>query len=416
MAEEDNKLIFESILVNLDISDYEYILSPGMIAKFPLERRDRSKLLIYRNGEIEQDRFMNLERYTGSGSTLVFNNSRVIQARLEFYKDSGAKIEVFCLEPYDPPDLEIAFQSRQSVLWKCLIGNRKKWKKGDLSIKGRIGNHEFTLSASLKGEIPEGAIVKFDWRGSGLTFGEILESTGITPVPPYLKRKAQPVDRIRYQTIYSKENGSVAAPTAGLHFSEEVLSRLKKRGLCFTEITLHTGIGTFRPIQSDSLSDHKMHTECFFISRNTLEKLLEKRHPVISVGTTSLRTLESIYWMAHTIYRKKNPGPDELRINQWDGMINKPVLSFPEALELLLDYMHRGRTERLGSMTRLMIIPGYKFNTTQALLTNFHMPRSSLLLLVAAFIGPGWKRVYRYAVENNFRLLSYGDSSLLFRE
>jgi S-adenosylmethionine:tRNA ribosyltransferase-isomerase len=403
----------DSILDDLDLANYNYILPPERIAKYPLEERDNSKLLVYNRGMITKDSFSNFVEYINQDDFLVFNNSKVIQARLEFYKQSGARIEVFCLNPTEPADIQLAFQQTRKVTWKCLVGNLKKWKKGILTTMVDIHGGKVVLSAALKEISKTGIHVEFSWNNSKLSFSEVLEAAGQTPIPPYLNRNSEPIDLIRYQTVYSLIEGSVAAPTAGLHFTSDLLEKLHIEGVGLAELTLHVGIGTFRPIQSDSIIDHEMHTENFSVSLKAITQIRQKVSKLIAVGTTSVRTLESLYLLGAKIHKNKEIRSDELVINQWDGITEKSEIPPGDALRLLENYMIKNHMDVLYSSTRLMIIPGFKFKLSDVLLTNFHMPRSSLILLVAAFIGEDWKKVYQYALDNDFRFLSYGDSSLL---
>ena len=414
MYNDEDKEIVESMISSLDISGYTYTLPQERIAKFPVDERDASKLLVYNKGKILHDKFINMERYISEDNTLVFNNSKVIQARLEFYKDSGARIEIFCLEPVEPSDIQLAFQQTRKVSWKCLVGNQKKWKQGSLTKKVHIGEREIRLTALLRNISSGGSTVEFSWSGSDLTFSEVMENAGDTPIPPYLKREPQPLDRIRYQTVYSSQKGSVAAPTAGLHFSDEVLNRIREKGINTTELTLHVGIGTFRPIQTNSLLDHEMHSEHFSVTKAFVQTLRRKKNRVIAVGTTSVRTIESLYLLGRKIHNNPNIQFEDLLINQWDGIRDQSEIPPEIALGYLEEYMNFNGLDTLHAATRLMIIPGYRFRVTRGIITNFHMPRSSLIILVAAFIGDDWKRVYQYAMENEFRFLSYGDSSILF--
>lgn len=414
MQKKTAKGILQSILAGLDVSEYNYTLPSERIARFPLQRRDDSKLLLYHKGEIRQDRFSSVWKYINPDSLLVFNNSKVIRARILFFKESGARIEVFCLEPVEPADVRLSFQHKNGVTWKCLAGNLKKWKSASLSKKVVCGSREIVLTARRKETTPGGLLVHFSWNDPELSFSEVLESAGETPIPPYLKREPEPIDRIRYQTIYSMNEGSVAAPTAGLHFSNEVIHRLGEKGVDSVALTLHVGIGTFRPILSDSLAHHEMHSEHFHITVESLRKIRYYHARLIAVGTTTLRTLESVYLLGVKIYRNSSIAPDELHIRQWDGLLNETDIPPVEALRCLENYMVAGNIRTLHCTTRLMIIPGYRVRMTEALITNFHMPRSSLILLVAGYIGDDWRRVYRFALNNDFRFLSYGDSSILF--
>lgn len=414
MQKKSPRSSLESILARVDISEYSYTLPSERIAKFPLEHRDDSKLLLYHKGEIRQDRFSSICKYIDSEHLLVVNNSKVIQARIIFFKESGARIEVFCLEPVEPEEIQLSFQQKGRVTWRCLVGNRKKWKKTALSKEVVCEGREVKLTAQQGNTTPEGTLVYLSWNNPELTFSEVLECAGETPIPPYLRREPEPIDRTRYQTIYSAKEGSVAAPTAGLHFSDEVVNQLKNKGVDSVELTLHVGIGTFRPILSDSLAHHDMHAEHFMITIESLQKIRNNLPRLIAVGTTTLRTLESLYLLGVKVFQNNHITGEELHIRQWDGLLNETDISPAEALKCLEDYMLKGKIKTLQCSTRLMIIPGYRVRMTEALITNFHMPRSSLILLVAAYIGDDWGRVYQYGLENNFRFLSYGDSSILF--
>ncbi len=413
MQKKYKRTTLESILADLDISDYTYTLPQERIAKFPLPKRDDSKLLIYNKGEISRDQFSSVWKYINSNTLLVFNNSKVIQARIRFYKESGAKIEVFCLEPTDPAEIQLAFQETGRVTWRCLVGNLKKWKSASLSKKVTCKSKEIILNATRIETSSAGTIIQFSWNNQELTFSEVLECAGEMPIPPYLKREPESIDRKRYQTIYSLNEGSVAAPTAGLHFSNEVIRQFKRKGIDSVDLTLHVGIGTFRPILSDSLVQHEMHNEHFAISLESLQKIRDNAPHIVAVGTTTVRTLESIYLLGIKLHLNADKTEKELRVNQWDGLNNETDIPPKEALKCLENYMLKKKIDNLHCTTQLMIIPGYRIRMTEAMITNFHMPRSSLILLVAGYIGNDWQRVYRYALENDFRFLSYGDSSLL---
>ena len=402
----------EKIAENTRMDEYTYPLPEERIAKYPLKERSQSKLLIYRNGKISHDFFENLVDYVSSGSLLVFNDTKVIQARLEFRKETGAKIEVFCLEPKTPADYMLAFQATGSVTWRCIVGNLSKWKGQTLSRTITTKRSEFNLFAERIGEEEGEQIIKFLWNNKEVSFGEILETTGLTPIPPYLNRDSEDIDKRRYQTIYSKWKGSVAAPTAGFHFTDQVLKELDSKKIARTQVTLHIGTGTFKPVKSSTARGHKMHTERFLIRKEDLLRLAGNKR-IIPVGTTSLRTIESLYWLGSKI--KQNPAinPDNLTINQWEPYNQNVSLSRNEIVEILLEFMDKNGETKIEASTEIMIIPGYKFRMTDGLITNYHQPHSTLLLLIAAFVGPDWKMIYQYSLENDFRFLSYGDSSLL---
>ncbi|MBE9510563.1 MAG: S-adenosylmethionine:tRNA ribosyltransferase-isomerase [Bacteroidetes bacterium] len=394
------------------MDEYSYPLPEERIAKYPLKKRDNSKLLVYKNGEISHDDFGNLVDYLNSGSLLVFNDTKVIQARLEFRKDTGARIEIFCLEPKTPADYMLTFQATGSVTWRCIVGNLSKWKGQTLCRTITTERSEFNLFAERIGEEEGEQIVKFSWNNIEISFGEILETTGLTPIPPYLNRNSEEIDKRRYQTIYSKWKGSVAAPTAGFHFTDEVLKDLDRKKITRAQVTLHIGTGTFKPVKSHTARGHKMHTERFFIRKPDLLRLAENKQ-IIPVGTTSLRTLESLYWLARKIKQNPEINPDNLTINQWEPYQQDVSLSRNEIVETLLEFMDKNGKTKIEASTEIMIIPGYKFRMTDGLITNYHQPHSTLLLLIAAFVGEDWKKIYQYSLENNFRFLSYGDSSLL---
>lgn len=404
----------EKIAENICMDEYTYPLPEERIAKYPIKERDCSKLLVYRNEQISHDCFKNLVDYLSPGSLLVFNETKVIRARLEFRKDTGARIEIFCLEPYSPADYNLAFEASYSVSWRCIVGNLRKWKKQALCRIITTNEFEFKLFAERIGEEDGEQIIKFSWNNIKIPFGEILETTGLTPIPPYLNRDSEEIDNNRYQTIYSKNRGSVAAPTAGFHFTDQVLKDLDRKKIGRAQVTLHIGTGTFKPVKSSTARGHKMHTERFFISQPELLKLAENRR-IIPIGTTSLRTIESLYWLGNKI--KQNPAinPDNLTINQWEPYNQDIPLSRNESVETLLEFMDKNRKTKIEASTKIMIIPGYKFRMTDGLITNYHQPHSTLLLLIAAFVGEDWKKIYQYSLENDFRFLSYGDSSLLMK-
>ena len=402
----------EKIAQNIRMDEYTYPLPEERIAKYPLKERENSKLLIYNNEEISHDNFSNLVKYLQPGSLLVFNETKVIRARLEFRKETGARIEIFCLEPYSPADYNLAFEASYSVTWRCIVGNLRKWKKQALNRTITTNEFKFKLFAEQIGEKDGEQIIKFSWDKKEISFGEILEITGLTPIPPYLNRDSEEIDNSRYQTIYSKNRGSVAAPTAGFHFTDTILKELDRKKIGRTQVTLHIGTGTFKPVKSFTARGHKMHTERFFVSKSELLRFIENRR-IIPVGTTSLRTIESLYWLGNKI--KQNPAinTDNLTINQWEPYNQDISFSRNEIIETLLEFMDNNGKTKIEASTEIMIIPGYKFRMTDGLITNYHQPHSTLLLLIAAFVGPDWKKIYQYSLENDFRFLSYGDSSLL---
>ena len=409
---EKRQIAREKIAENIRMDEYTYPLPEERIAKYPLNKRDNSKLLVYKKGGISHNNFRNLVGYLQPGSLLVFNETKVIRARLEFRKETGARIEVFCLEPYSPADYNLAFEASSSVTWRCIVGNLRKWKKQVLSKIIITNEFEFTLFAERIGEEGREQLVKFSWDKKEISFGEILETTGLTPIPPYLNRDSEEIDKSRYQTIYSKNRGSVAAPTAGFHFTDKVFKDLDRKKICKAHVTLHIGTGTFKPVKSHTARGHKMHTERFFIRKSELLRFAGN-DIIIPVGTTSLRTLESLYWLGIKIKQNTAIDPENLTINQWEPYNQDVSLSRNESIETLLEFMDKNGRTNIEASTEIMIIPGYKFRMTDGLITNYHQPHSTLLLLIAAFVGRDWKKIYQYSLENNFRFLSYGDSSLL---
>jgi S-adenosylmethionine:tRNA ribosyltransferase-isomerase len=401
---------------HISMDDYHYDLSQERIAEYPVEERDHSKLLLMKHDGISEDSFYNVHHHLPEESLMVFNNTRVIRARLVFKKETGARIEVFCLEPVLPThEINSAFESPSPVSWKCLIGNAKKWKSGRLSMPlspdGR-GNH---LYAERAGEVDGAFLVKFSWESPASSFAKIIEAAGKVPLPPYIERETDDEDVNRYQTIYAAHNGSVAAPTAGLHFTERVMQNLAARTIDFANVILHVSAGTFKPVSHKDIRDHEMHTEQIVISRELLQALMHKKERrVIAVGTTSVRTLESLYW--YGVILEADPEA-ELSIDQWlPYRKNMKDISKVSALNNVLNYMDRNGVNEISGVTRVIIVPGYHFRIVDILITNFHMPKSTLLLLVAAFAGDGWKDAYDFALGKKFRFLSYGDSCLFFRK
>ena len=397
---------------NIDINDFDYPLPDERIAKFPLERRSDSKLLIYRNGDISQSHFHSLAEQLPVGSLLVFNNTKVIRARVIMHKPSGARIEVFCLEPHRPADYEHAFTVKGECEWSCIVGNLKKWKEGQIGIDFDYEGTPCHLRAEIAERGEREHIVRFTWDVD-LTFGQLLEYLGRIPIPPYLNRESEEIDLTRYQTVYSKFEGSVAAPTAGLHFTDEMIAQMRADGFVFDEVTLHVGAGTFLPVKSDNAAEHPMHTEQFEVRLATLENLLAHNGDITAVGTTSVRTLESLPVLGWRIRQGGEPDAERV-IGQWESYDIPADYTGREVLEDLIGYMQRNGLERLKAATQIMITPlGFRFRIVSRIVTNFHQPKSTLLLLVSAYIGDEWRRMYRYALDNDFRFLSYGDSSLL---
>ena len=420
------------------IEDYNYELPDERIAKYPLAQRDHSKLLVYDKGVVSEDVFYNLPQHLSKGALMVFNNTKVIQARLHFRKadadgnSTGALIEVFLLEPYQPADYEQMFQQTGRCSWLCLIGNLKKWKEGSLTRQFTIHNSQFTLTATRCGEHGTSQMVEFQWSSTTddshptpqhVSFAEVIDAMGELPIPPYLNRNTEESDKTTYQTVYSKIKGSVAAPTAGLHFTQDVLQALDRQGIEREELTLHVGAGTFKPVKSVTIGDHPMHTEYIAVRRHTIERLIAHNGEAIAVGTTSVRTLESLYYMGLKVTANPDLTEDELHVNQWEpyeeikneasNNKNDDHPSAVTALQALLRWMEARQLTVLHSSTQIIIAPGYDYKIVRMLVTNFHQPQSTLLLLVSAFVHGDWHKIYDYALNHNFRFLSYGDSSLL---
>ena len=397
----------------ININDYDYPLPDERIAKFPLSERDSSKLLIYRGGEISERHFSDIPSELPAGSLLVFNNTKVVRARLVMHKPSGARVEVFCLEPHAPADYENAFSVKGECEWSCIVGNLKKWKEGAVEIPFEYEGENYTLQAFIAERGTREHIVRFEW-GAPMTFGQLLEYLGRIPIPPYLNRESEEIDNTRYQTVYSRFEGSVAAPTAGLHFTQPLIEGMRERGFDFAEVTLHVGAGTFLPVKDEDATKHAMHTEHFGVTLATLRKLRANYGKIVAVGTTSVRTLESLSALAWRI--KGGKAYDDGVVGQWE-LYDIPVeFTGEEALDILISYMEQQGLERLQAATEIMITPlGYNFRIVRNIVTNFHQPKSTLLLLVSAYLGEDWHKIYDYALSNDFRFLSYGDSSLLIR-
>lgn len=396
------------------IEDYDYPLPDERIAKYPLARRDESKLLLYKEGHVGESLFKRIADYLPAGALMVFNNTRVIQARLLFNKETGARVEVFCLEPAEPRDYAQIFQTTRRCRWSCLVGNLKKWKSGPLTKELLINDRLLTLRAERLVSQGDTHLVEFAWDDDRVTFAELLDAAGILPIPPYLHRETEKSDLSTYQTVYSKIKGSVAAPTAGLHFTPEVLADIDAHGIGREEVTLHVGAGTFKPVKSETIAGHEMHTEFISVGRSSIERLRANLGKIIAVGTTSVRTLESLYYIGVLIADNPDATSEELVVGQWmpyDEANNR--LPVAEALGNILDYLDRRGADRLVTATRIIIAPGYEFKLVKGIVTNFHQPRSTLLLLISAFVKGDWRRIYDYALGHDFRFLSYGDSSLL---
>lgn len=397
--------------------DYWYSLPDEHIARFPVSERDESKLLFYNKEKISTFRFRQLPDLLQSDDLLIFNNARVIQARLFFTKETGANIEIFCLEPHHPADYNLAFQQTDCCEWKCLVGNLKKWKSGVLVKKLDIDGKKIILEAYHKGKINNSEIVRFSWTpeekndtNQKVSFGDILDCVGKTPIPPYLERDEVPDDKNRYQTVYARIKGSVAAPTAGLHFTNRLFDSLSKKGIQSESVTLHVSAGTFRPIKSETISGHEMHKEHFEVSKRVLEQILNHPGRIISVGTTSARTLESIHRIGVKIIQNQDK---PFWVSQWEAYQNPSEISVQESISAIIEFLDKQKLETVRATTEIIIVPGYRFRILQGLITNFHQPQSTLLLLIAAAVGEKWRHIYEYALRNDYRFLSYGDSSLL---
>lgn len=399
---------------HIRIKDFNYELPDERIAKHPLKDRDQCKLLVYNHGEISDTVFKTLPSYLPEGALMIFNNTKVIQARLHFHKETGAKIEIFCLEPAEPVDYALNFAANKKCSWYCLVGNSSKWKEGALKRDFHVKGRTVEVSAVRKG--PHGAAsfeIEFSWDDPDVTFADLLDAIGEIPIPPYLNRKSEESDKTDYQTVYSKINGSVACPTAGLHFTDEVLADLDRHGIDREEVTLHVGAGTFKPVKSEEIEGHEMHSEYIVVHRQTIEKLIAHGGKAIAVGTTSVRTLESLYYIGVKLATNPEATEEQLHIDQWMPYDHDYKLTVVEALQNILDYLNRNHTDALHTSTQIIIAPGYDYKIVKIMVTNFHQPQSTLLLLVSAFVKGDWRRIYDYALAHDFRFLSYGDACLL---
>lgn len=401
----------------ISISEYNYDLPDERIAKYPLPDRDHSKLLHYNRGKIDEKTFADLPQLLPVNSLMVFNNTRVIHARLLFKKKTGATIEVFCLSPHDPRDYSQSFEQTATTVWSCMVGNVKRWKADPLTLQLQGDDGAVTLTAKKLLSKDQEHLVEFSWDNKRYTFSELLEIAGNLPIPPYLNRSSEKSDEQTYQTVYSQIEGSVAAPTAGLHFTDEVLANLTNKNIKQTAVTLHVGAGTFRPVKAKQIGEHEMHTELISVSRTTIESMLNNQNQLIVVGTTSLRTIESLYYIGVKILKGNISATSDLLVLQWEPYESENnVYSPKESLQGILEYMDANNMGVLIASTQILIAPGYQFKYVDGLLTNFHQPQSTLLLLVAAFVGKNWRLIYNYAMQNDFRFLSYGDSSLLWKD
>lgn len=401
------------MIPEIRIEDYNYTLPDARIAKYPLTNRDDSKLLCYKDGNIDHAQFKNLPEMIPSGSMMIFNDTKVVPARLHFQRETGAHIEVFCLEPVEPEEYVSVFAETKRCRWKCIVGNVKRWKDDTLSLYNPLNDSsisEMGLKADLVERQGETSVVEFSWT-DGSPFSRVLEVSGSVPIPPYLNRETEDVDLERYQTLYARYRGSVAAPTAGLHFTENVLDNLKSRDIERQTVCLHVGAGTFLPVKSSMVSEHNMHREPFVVTKELLQRLISKEGKLVAVGTTSVRTLESLYYVGVRCIEEGRPG----EVSQWEPYVRDYQYTLEESLRAIVAYLDANSLDELKTGTRIMIMPGYDFKIVDILVTNFHQPQSTLLLLISAFVGGDWKNIYDYALENGFRFLSYGDSSVLFR-
>lgn len=402
---------------NISILDYTYDLPAGRIALHPLAERDASKLLVYKQGTIGEDIYKNISDHLPADSLLIFNNTKVIKARIRFQKDSGGIIEIFCLEPYEViNEYSHVMNKKGSVKWKCMIGGASKWKEGFLEKQLAVSNEQLAMRVKLIGRLSDAYVVEFSWTPADLSFAEVLEQCGDIPLPPYIKRKTEKEDTERYQTIYAEDEGSVAAPTAGLHFTPEIFNSLAEKNIQTRFVTLHVGAGTFKPVKAATMQQHEMHAEWMDVNMDMIENLLVSQgKTIIAVGTTSLRTLESLYWMG--VKATMQPAIKQLTIDQWE-VYETPLagsnITAAEALRSLLNWLKKNNQQKLYTRSQILIAPGYSFKIANAIITNFHQPQSTLLLLVAAAIGEEWRKLYDYAIQHDFRFLSYGDGSLLF--
>jgi len=399
---------------DIKISDFTYDLPDERIAKYPLKERDQSKLLTWKAGTIGEDNFSNCATYLPDNAQLIFNNTRVIHARLFFRKETGAKIEIFCLEPVLPADYQISFQETKKVTWKCMVGNSKKWKSGILNNKFEIEGSPVVLSAENKGKEGNSFVIEFSWTGDN-HFSEIIERIGQLPIPPYLNRATEEADEKTYQTVYAKIDGSVAAPTAGLHFTDKVLDQLSAKNISTKEVTLHVGAGTFQPVKSETIDGHTMHHEQVIITKEIIEGFIEHPENIIPVGTTSVRSLESLYWIGLQL-ENNAISENNFEVKQWEPYENKAEISTQKALQNIVAFLEKEKQNALQFSTQIIILPGYNFKLISGMFTNFHQPQSTLLLLISAFIGDDWHQVYDYALANDFRFLSYGDSNLYLKK
>ncbi|WP_423128252.1 S-adenosylmethionine:tRNA ribosyltransferase-isomerase [Gaoshiqia sp. Z1-71] len=405
----------EQTVFNLSAQALDYPLPDERIARYPLPQRDQSKLLVWENGTITDSCFRSVAGFLPTNSLLIFNNTKVIRARLHFQKNTGSPIEIFCLDPVEPADYQLAFQQTGQCSWNCLVGNLKKWKQEvlvkELVVDGKTISFKAEKLARENGSVK----VRFSWDDPAYDFATLIETAGTLPIPPYLNRETEDSDLERYQTIYSKINGSVASPTAGLHFTEAVFKSLEEKQIDCDEVTLHVGAGTFKPVKSETIAGHEMHAEQILVRRSLIEKILSHTGKLIAVGTTSIRTLESLYWLGTTLAEQPDASAEKLEVEQWQPYRSHGILNKTEALKAILHFMQKNGLTTICASTKIIIVPGYRFRMIDGMITNFHQPQSTLLLLISAFTGDDWKRIYAHALANDYRFLSYGDSNLYLK-
>jgi S-adenosylmethionine:tRNA ribosyltransferase-isomerase len=403
---------------HLSIKDFTYELPDEKVAKYPLPERDDSKLLVYDQGVIWDSQYFQLPAYIPENSMLIFNNTKVVEARIFFQKDTGGVIEIFCLEPLATGDITMAMMQKGNTLWKCLVGGASKWKHGT-TLKKIIeqGPQKIVLEAAIKERLNDCFVIEFTWQPADMAFAEVLHQAGVIPLPPYLHRNADETDKTRYQTLYATHEGSVAAPTAGLHFTRRLFSALSDKNIAIEFVTLHVGAGTFMPVKAEIIADHEMHTEFIDVDIELIEKILScQDNRIVAVGTTSLRTLESLYWMGVKVLTNAGISAENIWVKQWEPYETKVEISVTDALQGLMSWMNNNQINRLLTSTQIMIAPGYDLKIASGLITNFHQPQSTLLLLIAAITGNDWKRIYQHAMQNDYRFLSYGDGCLLWKK
>ncbi len=411
-----DKKVTDKAVFDLSVQALDYILPDERIARYPLPQRDQSKLLVWQNGTITDSSFKSLTDFLPGQSLLVFNNTKVIRARLLFQKATGANIEIFCLDPLEPADYQLAFQQTQTCSWNCMVGNLKKWKNETLVKELVISGKTILFKAEKLSQFEGSVQVRFSWDEPSTEFATLIEEAGILPIPPYLNRETEDADLERYQTVYSKIKGSVAAPTAGLHFTDDVFRNLADKEIDCEEVTLHVGAGTFKPVKAETIAGHEMHAEQIIVRRSLIEKILNHSGKLIAVGTTSIRTLESLYWLGAKLKANPELPIEKLEVEQWQPYEGDTGILKTESLQTILELMHKKGLQSIVASTKIIIVPGYRFRIIDGMITNFHQPQSTLLLLISAFLGNDWERVYEHALQHDYRFLSYGDSNLYLKD